>query len=87
MGDGRPSSGLCKSKRSPFPRQLDVSVTVVLERWSNGALFDEDSAPPRGCNGLVILARDGRGKITTRMVVFSLANLADEEGDDEEEEL
>jgi hypothetical protein len=38
---------------------------LLLERWSNGELFDEEeSIPPRACNGLVILARDGRGKIT-----------------------
>ena len=107
---------------------------LLIERWRNGELLDEEgSTPPRACNGLVILARDGRGKIVARIVgtctanklqgalttarevlqttpaavrievhlfegyespyrgkplaVFSLADLADEEGDDEEEEL
>jgi Domain of unknown function (DUF5348) len=41
---------------------------LLLERWSHGELFDEDSIPPRACNGLVILARDGRGKITARVL-------------------
>jgi len=107
---------------------------LLIERWSNGELFDEEeSTPPRACNGLVILARDGRGKITARILgtrttnklqgalttarevlqttptavrievhlfegyespyrgkplaVFSLADMADEEGDDEGDEL
>ena len=106
---------------------------LLLERWSHGELFDEDSIPPRACNGLVILARDGREKITARVLgtrttnklqgalttarevlqttptavrievhlfegyespsrgkplaVFSLADLADEGGDDEEDAL
>ncbi len=107
---------------------------LLIERWRNGELFDEEeSIPPRASNGLVILARDGRGKITARILgtrttnklqgalttarevlqttptavrievhlfegyespyrgkplaVFSLADLADEEGDDDEEEL
>src|SRR5260370_26583287 len=42
---------------------------LLLERWSNGELFDEEeSTPPRACNGLVILTRDGRGKITARIL-------------------
>jgi hypothetical protein len=42
---------------------------LLLERWSKGALFDEEeSTPPRAGNGLVILARDGRGKITARVL-------------------
>ena len=106
---------------------------LLIERWSKSELFDEGSAPSCACNGLVILARDGRGKIVARILgtrttnklqgalttargilqatpvavrievhlfegyespyrgkplaVFSLADLADEEGDDEEEEL
>ena len=106
---------------------------LLIERWRNGELDEEESTPPRAGNGLVILARDGRGKITTRILgtrttnklqgaltvarevlqttpaavrrevhlfegyespyrgkplaVFSLADLADEEGDEEEEEL
>ena len=105
----------------------------LLERWRNGELDEEESTPPRTCNGLVILARDGREKITARVLgtrttnklqgalttarevlqrtppavrievhlfegyespyrgkplaVFSLADLADEGGDDEEDEL
>jgi hypothetical protein len=96
-------------------------------------LDEEESTPPRAGNGLVILARDGRGKITARILgtrttnklqgalttarevlqttptavrievhlfegyespyrgkplaVFSLADMADEEEDDEEDEL
>jgi hypothetical protein len=41
---------------------------LLLERWSNGALFEEESTPPRACNGLAILARDGQGKITARIL-------------------
>src|SRR5258708_37325761 len=42
---------------------------LLIERWRNGELFDEEeSTPPRACNGLVILARDGRGKITARIL-------------------
>ena len=42
---------------------------LLIERWRNGALFDEEeSTPPRACNGLAILARDGRGKITARIL-------------------
>ena len=40
----------------------------LIERWRNGELDEEDSTPPRAGNGLVILARDGRGKITTRIL-------------------
>jgi len=107
---------------------------LLIERWSNGELLDEEgSTPPRAGNGLVILARDGRGKIIARVLgarttnklqgalttgravlqttppavrvevhlfegyespsrgkplaVCSRADLADEEGDDEKEEL
>lgn len=42
---------------------------LLIERWRNGELFDEQgSAPPRSCNGLVILARNGRGKIVARII-------------------
>ena len=106
---------------------------LLIERWSNGELEgEEESTPPRACNGLVILACDGRGKIVARMLgtrttnklqgalttarevlqmtptavrrevhlfegyespsrgkplaVFSLEDLADQKGDDEEDE-
>ena len=40
---------------------------LLLERWRNGELLvEEESIPPRAGNGLVILARDGRGKIVAR---------------------
>ena len=106
---------------------------LLIERWRNGALDEEESTPPRVGNGLVILARDGRGKIVAHVLgtrttnklqgalttarevlqttptavrievhlfegydspyrgkplaVCSLADMADEQGDDEEEEL
>jgi hypothetical protein len=42
---------------------------LLIERWSHGELFDEEeSTPPRAGNGLVILARDGRGKIAARIL-------------------
>jgi len=104
---------------------------LLIERWRNGELDEEKSTPPRAGNGLVILARDGRGKIVGRVLgtrttnklqgalttgreilqttlvavrievhlfegyespyrgkplaVCSLEDMADEEGDDEEE--
>jgi Domain of unknown function (DUF5348) len=30
---------------------------LLIDRWSKGALFEEESTPPRACNGLAILAR------------------------------
>jgi hypothetical protein len=42
---------------------------LLLERWRNGELLvEEESIPPRAGNGLVILARDGRGKIVARVL-------------------
>ena len=34
---------------------------VLLERWSNGALDEEESTSPRACNGLVILCLKAEG--------------------------
>ncbi len=119
--------------RAGWESEDSYDSELLIERWSNDELFDGASTPPRACNGLVILARDGPGKITARILgtcttnklqgalttaredlqmtptavrvevhlfegyespyrgkplaVFSLADLADEEGDDEEEEL
>ena len=55
--------------RAGWESEDSYDSELLIERWSNGELSgEEDSAPPRACNGLVILARDGRGKITARIL-------------------
>ena len=48
---------------------------LLSEKWSKGELLPgESNAPPRSPNGLVILARNGRGEIIVRIMGTRIAN-------------
>ncbi len=69
LGEDMQARFQCQYLRGGWESEDVYDNELRIVRWRNGELLDtQDSAPPRACNGLVILVRNGRGKIIARII-------------------